>query len=297
MILERVISGGQTGADRGGLAAAKAAGIPTGGWMPRGFLALDGLRPEFAGLYGVREHSSHRYPPRTERNVKESAGTLRFATDWDSPGEVLTLRVCEKHGKPHRAVTPGDGTTAAVVAAWITANRIRVLNVAGNTERTSPGIEAFVAGFLAEVFRVLRDGPARPVPRRKHLAAELAAALGRCRPDDEPARGAAMLTWLVGCVAEGEPVLVSYGAAWDLLRPRVSRRHRGVGVYRPMLVAASRLTPQAVPELGPVTLDTFIVNATKKEPGVGLWDDVAYSRTVWRRVFAGAVVIRPGDLR
>jgi hypothetical protein len=35
---EKVISGGQTGADQGGLRAAKAAGIPTGGWAPRGWL-------------------------------------------------------------------------------------------------------------------------------------------------------------------------------------------------------------------------------------------------------------------
>ena len=34
MAPERVISGGQTGADRAALIAARAAGIPTGGWMP-----------------------------------------------------------------------------------------------------------------------------------------------------------------------------------------------------------------------------------------------------------------------
>ena len=37
-MLSRIISGGQTGADEGGLMAAALLGIPTGGWMPRGFL-------------------------------------------------------------------------------------------------------------------------------------------------------------------------------------------------------------------------------------------------------------------
>jgi hypothetical protein len=159
--LERVVSGGQTGADRAALAAAKTAGIPTGGWMPKGFRAQDGPKPEFAELYGLREHASDRYPPRTALNVKEADATLRFATDWDSPGEVLTLSLCERYGRPHLDVAPGGAVTPADVATWLRENGIRFLNVAGNTERTSPGIEAFVADFLAEVFRLL-EVEARP---------------------------------------------------------------------------------------------------------------------------------------
>lgn len=152
MTLERVISGGQTGADRAALVAAKAAGVPTGGWMPNGFLAQDGPHPEFADLYGVREHASNRYPPRTALNVKESDATLRFATVWDSPGEVLTLDLCRRYKRPHLDVSPGGDMTPESVAAWVRANGVRVLNVAGNTERTSPGITAFVTAFLADVF-------------------------------------------------------------------------------------------------------------------------------------------------
>jgi hypothetical protein len=153
---ERVIAGGQTGADRAALAAARSAGVATGGWMPRGFRAQDGPRPEFAELYGVREHASGRYPPRTALNVKESDATLCFATDWDSPGEVLTRKLCERYGRPRLEVTPGGQVTPADVVEWLVRNNVRVLNVAGNTERTSPGIEAFVADFLGEVFRLIK---------------------------------------------------------------------------------------------------------------------------------------------
>ncbi len=156
MKLERVISGGQTGADRAGLIAARAAGIATGGWMPKGFRALDGGRPEFAELYGIREHTSDRYPPRTALNVKDSDATLRFATDWDSPGERLTLELCERYGRPHFEVTPGNSTTPANVVDWIERAGVRVLNVAGNSARTSPRIEAFAVAFLTEVFQLLR---------------------------------------------------------------------------------------------------------------------------------------------
>jgi hypothetical protein len=156
MQLKRVISGGQTGADRAALVAARAAGIPTGGWMPRGFRAHDGEHPEFADRYGVRETPGERYQPRTALNVKESDATLRFASDWDSPGERLTLALCERYGKPHFEVTPGDGTPPAEVAEWVAAGAVRVLNVAGNAERTSPGIQEWVEEFLADVFRLLR---------------------------------------------------------------------------------------------------------------------------------------------
>lgn len=157
MALERVISGGQTGADRGGLSAAKAAGILTGGWMPLGFRTQDGPRPEFAELYGLREHTSSYYPPRTALNVKESDATVRFATDWNSPGEQLTGAMCKRYGRPFLDVTPGGSVSPADVATWLAANSVRVVNVAGNTERTSPGIEAFVVAFLTEVFQTLID--------------------------------------------------------------------------------------------------------------------------------------------
>jgi hypothetical protein len=156
MILEQVISGGQTGADRAALIAAKASGIRTGGWMPHGFLAFDGKHPEFADLYGMREMMSPRYPPRTAMNVKTSHGTLRFATNWESPGEILTRNLCEQYGKPSLDVTPGGDRTPEHVAAWVSETGIRILNVAGNAERTSPGIQELAFDFLVDVFRMLR---------------------------------------------------------------------------------------------------------------------------------------------
>ena len=155
MALKKVISGGQTGADLAGLIAAKAAGIRTGGWMPHGYLANDGKHPEFAECFGIEEMASKRYPPRTAMNVKESDGTLRFATQWDSPGELLTLKLCKKYGKPCLDITPDGDIVPNDVAAWIEANNISILNVAGNAEQTSPGIHEFVVEFLLDVFRVL----------------------------------------------------------------------------------------------------------------------------------------------
>ena len=52
-MLEKIISGGQSGADRAGWRAAKAFGVSSGGWMPRGILTDDGPHPEFADQFGA----------------------------------------------------------------------------------------------------------------------------------------------------------------------------------------------------------------------------------------------------
>jgi Circularly permutated YpsA SLOG family len=97
-MVERVISGGQTGADQG-LAAAKRLGVATGGCMPKSWLTEDGPRPDLAAAYGLEEADTAAYLERTERNVLASDGTVVFG-DARSRGSMLTARLCRQHGKP-----------------------------------------------------------------------------------------------------------------------------------------------------------------------------------------------------
>ena len=155
MLLEQVISGGQTGADLAGLIAARGCGLKTGGWMPKGFLTLDGPRPELARKFGLQEHTSPNYPPRTRRNVQMSDATIRFARLWHTPGERATLKFLLQYGKPYLDVAIDAPPTPISVAEWLRVNRVRILNVAGNAERTAPGIERIAVRFLREVFGLL----------------------------------------------------------------------------------------------------------------------------------------------
>ena len=98
-MIERVISGGQTGADQAGLAVAKRLGISTGGYMPKGWLTEAGPRPDLAVTYGLEEAETAAYPERTERNVLASDGTVVFG-DARSRGSMLTASLCQRHGKP-----------------------------------------------------------------------------------------------------------------------------------------------------------------------------------------------------
>ncbi len=152
MGLRKIISGGQTGADRGALIAAKCCEIETGGWMPRGFLALDGSHLDYAERYGMKEAQSDDYPSRTSLNVRDSDATLRIAYDFNAPGERCTLKCIQAQHKRHLDVNPGI-TTPQRVADWITAEKIEVLNVAGNAERgKGKGIQNFTSDFMFDVF-------------------------------------------------------------------------------------------------------------------------------------------------
>lgn len=163
MILIKVISGGQNGADIAGVRAAKSVKIATGGTMPKGFKTLDGPKPEYAELYGMVEHSSDKYPPRTYQNVMDATGTIRFAVNFDSAGEKCTFKAIMEYGKPYfdvhvkntRIFTASENEHPEAVARWIVENKITVLNVAGNSEKTAPGIEKYVERFLIGVFNKL----------------------------------------------------------------------------------------------------------------------------------------------
>jgi hypothetical protein len=158
--LYKVISGGQTGADRGALIAAKKYGLQTGGYMPKGFKAQDGYKPEFATLYNMQETEKPTYPPRTILNVMNSDGTLRIASDFYSSGELFTLRMIEQYSKPYKDVNPMLGEHEQQVKScieWIDKNDIRILNVAGNSERTSPGIEEFATEFMSYLFDLILE--------------------------------------------------------------------------------------------------------------------------------------------
>lgn len=136
--------------------------------MPRGFKTQNGPRPGYASTFGMVEDSSLDYPPRTEANVKESDATLRIARTFKSAGEQCTLRAILKYKRPHLGVSAPIGRIGSeqrtknlsAVVRWIVHLRLNlgrpiVLNVAGNSERTAPGIGEEAEAFLGEVFDFL----------------------------------------------------------------------------------------------------------------------------------------------
>lgn len=150
VILEQVISGGQTGVDRAALDAALSLHIPVGGWCPKGRRSEDGYIPD---RYPLQETPSTDYKLRTEWNVRDSDGTLVLTAGKATGGTALTITTAEKHKKPCLVLDLAEMPAPGAVAQWIEANRIRTLNVAGPRESGVHGIYEkslhFIQGFLA----------------------------------------------------------------------------------------------------------------------------------------------------
>ena len=154
--LTTIISGGQTGADRGGLRAAIACGLEHGGWCPRGRKSEDGMIPP---IYKLIEDSTSDYKSRTWLNVRAADSTLIFGHGDLTGGSKLTVDFCEQLNKPFLEVQLDMGRPERVAQAHVEAFLLdvnpRVLNVAGSRESKVPNIEITVETVLSYVLGVL----------------------------------------------------------------------------------------------------------------------------------------------
>lgn len=139
-----IVSGGQTGADWGGLMAAADVGIATGGLAPKGYLTELGANPELA-KFGLQESDSADYEVRTLRNVLAADATVVFADSIDSDGTKLTIASCIKYQKPY-LINPD----ALALRDWLLERQVKVLNVAGNRESIAQGIGDRVRSIVRE---------------------------------------------------------------------------------------------------------------------------------------------------
>src|ERR1700720_2115642 len=155
-MLRKIISGGQTGADRAGLDFAIETGLEHGGYVPKGRKAEDG---RIADRYILIELRTSSYPPRTRKNIEESDGTVILSLERRlSGGTKLTRELADKLGKPvlhiydsrkERRATP-DSVRAEIQALtdFLRCNKIEVLNVAGPRESKEPGVYEWTLTLL-----------------------------------------------------------------------------------------------------------------------------------------------------
>ncbi|NIR28363.1 MAG: molybdenum cofactor carrier [Gammaproteobacteria bacterium] len=164
-MLRKVVSGGQTGVDRGALDAAAACGVACGGWCPRGRRAEDGPIPD---AYPLRETTSSDYRERTQRNVVESDATLIIARGALSGGTALTRDLAQRAGRPCLLLDLGSEPRVEPIREWLRAHDVRVLNVAGPRESQQPGIQREARRLLTAVLRSLGTSARDREGARKH---------------------------------------------------------------------------------------------------------------------------------
>lgn len=148
----KVVSGGQSGADRAGLDWAIAHSLPHGGWCPKGRRSEDG---QIDARYKLTETPASGYLERTEWNVRDSDATLVFTlTDKLDGGSKRTVEMAEKLGKPWRHIHPR--VPPKFIASFLTKYQVKTLNVAGKRESSAKGISSWVLEMLVQSIEVAR---------------------------------------------------------------------------------------------------------------------------------------------
>lgn len=142
----KIISGGQTGADRAALDVAIELGIEYGGSIPKGRLAEDGIID--SGKYpNLTELEQESYLVRTRKNVQDADATLAFTDSALTGGTKKTIEFAREFGKPFLHINLKKESVEDAVAEineWLNVIKPDVLNVAGPRESGAPGIYAKV---------------------------------------------------------------------------------------------------------------------------------------------------------
>jgi hypothetical protein len=152
MTLKRIVSGGQTGVDRGALDAALAVGFECGGWVPGDRMAEDGV---IADRYPLMVLPDGNYRQRTRLNVVDSDGTVIIYNELLEGGTRLTRNLCALLNRPYILIDareiPDPNRAATAVLKFIERSKIHTLNVAGPRESGWAAGHVFSFAVLREV--------------------------------------------------------------------------------------------------------------------------------------------------
>ncbi len=143
-----IISGGQTGVDRGALDWAISIGLNHGGACPLGRRSEDGKIPS---RYQLTATDSRNYLVRTACNIKSADATLLLHRGEISGGTKSTIQVAKKYKKPLLIVHIDEPTAASQIAHWLDSHSFTILNIAGPRESKSPGIQTATCKLLHQI--------------------------------------------------------------------------------------------------------------------------------------------------
>lgn len=152
--ISKIVTGGQSGVDRGSLDFARSRGVDVGGWCPKGGWAEDmTTSPGLLGSYPeMQETESDQVEQRTQWNVRDSDATLIFLADSLSSGSNLTADTAKALGLPHKTVSLNDVDTEEI-RRWIQSlDHVSVLNLAGPRESENPGSYKKIQKILEDIF-------------------------------------------------------------------------------------------------------------------------------------------------
>ena len=148
-----MVSGGQTGADQGGLLVALDLDLKVGGWAPKGWKTENGSdEKKLRDMFHLKEYSRSGYPARTQANVKDSDATVVFrfqpslgsdatiswaqTEKWNTTG--VNIATTHDGYRPVFVVTSFENEQAVQLRKFLICHKVKVLNVAGHRASTAP---------------------------------------------------------------------------------------------------------------------------------------------------------------
>lgn len=155
-MLTKIISGGQTGADRAALDAGLESGFPVGGTCPVGRMAEDG---PIDTRYPLEEIGGG-YRQRTKKNVVDADGTAIFYQAYLQGGTEATVLFCIKQGKPYKLIDTAlvePPRAAELLISFVRERDVKILNVAGPRSSGCPTMYGYVKQVIDRVIRQAPD--------------------------------------------------------------------------------------------------------------------------------------------
>jgi hypothetical protein len=149
-MLQKIISGGQTGADRAALDAAQANHFPCGGFCPQNRRAEDGPIDQSYPLTEIEGG----YAERTEQNVIHSDGTVIFYVTSATGGSRLTNEWCIQHQKPLLKIDISNipaHKASSLISKFVDTHKIELLNIAGPRASECQQIYKYVKPLISEL--------------------------------------------------------------------------------------------------------------------------------------------------
>ncbi len=153
----KIISGAQTGVDRGALDAALELGWPCGGWCPAGRVDEDGVIPE---RYPVRALKKGGYSARTQQNLLDADGTVILYLSCLEGGTQETAYRCMKVKKPYLLIDAREVSISRAVERlleFIHTTPLQSLNVAGPRASKWSGGQAYAQSLITGMLDALRS--------------------------------------------------------------------------------------------------------------------------------------------
>ncbi|RFA30824.1 hypothetical protein CAI21_04815 [Alkalilimnicola ehrlichii] len=151
-MIAKIISGGQTGADRAALDAGLELTFPIGGSCPVGRMAEDG---PISHVYPLTELGGG-YRQRTKQNVVDADGSAIFYASYLGGGTETTVLFCIRQGKPYKLIDIAlvePGRAAELLLDFVRDFDVATLNVAGPRASACPAIYDYVKHVIRLVIQ------------------------------------------------------------------------------------------------------------------------------------------------